>query len=157
MGALASKIRKHKYCVVMVVLLGVLGFGPEAWRWMERSTRAYRLDPHFAPAADRHRLSELLQIGYGDVPYSATGGPSTNEAYYPRVRDEVLPQAVEQRSGWYAYRMLGELGKSNRVEDAGFLLRMSMAYDERWMSEYALQQAKAVAQRCVALQASAGE
>jgi len=104
-----------------------------------------KFDPKSAPESERRLLGEILEAGYGSVDRFTSGVLPKSPDYFDRLRVEIAKPS--RKSAWLERRLLGELGKSDRFEDAGFLLALALSEDRRWFVRCARRSAEQVARR----------
>lgn len=135
-------LKTHWVCCVLVLAGTLLGASSGFVRdrlW----TSELCLDPKSAPAKDRETIRALVIAGYGSVEAAVAKRSHPDESYFELVRDELDRSA--DRSSWLRWRLIQELGTSAKLEDAGFLLRVSAKWPEKSLEDYALATARSIA------------
>lgn len=138
-------INKAKLATIAIALgsLGIGVTGREVIEFFE--SRPKFIDPKSAPREDREQIQELLKDGYTTAEAAVSGAQPNDPSYYDRVRKLLMNSTA--RSSWMKMRLINELGKSDRLEDAGFLLGMSNELEPGWLANHAAQTANVIGRK----------
>jgi len=140
-----NNFKKLCFPVTLVVIAWLLGYFANAGvAWIE-ARGDHEPDPKSAPEVDRKLLNNLLLAEYQSVEQAIDYTFCPRVDYLDRIRMILLNSL--SRSEWLRMRLIDEIGRSARLEDAGFLLKMAPVMPEKWLQQHARQQAERVAAR----------
>ncbi len=108
-------------------------------------THAGFREPKTAPGTDREYLFSLLSAEYESAEAAVDPMSVPGDSYLRRIGQILLNSA--DRSDWFKYRLIDELGKSHRLFDAGLLLRVSQQLPPGELASLAADTARRVAQQ----------
>lgn len=125
------------------VVLGILG----QYLIEKAADRVPGVGPKDMSSSEVRILTLLMKTGYGPLENYDQSSVPEGPGFYDQVKREL--RRSEKSSAWFRFRLIEELGKSDRSEDAAFLLHIAALSEYEWFCRLAREAANEIASRSV--------